>query len=182
MTKKQGAQDEVAWREAKKICRLHARQIEMARRLGMNPKKLPGLRPSERQRWKLPVGAFIEACYRKQFGDADPHAPKPCADTHSPSPTEARPSKPLRNAPGQLSDLVCYFANVADDLEKWLAHGTVDSDVLTQLGEELREIAQALDTGATISPVPAIPLPPRSAHRALRRESRRPAFDDEIPF
>ena len=44
----------------KKICRLNARQLEMARALGMNPKKLPGLRPSPQQRWKLPVGEFIE--------------------------------------------------------------------------------------------------------------------------
>src|SRR4029078_11777358 len=42
------------WRNAKRICRLNARQIEMARALGMNPKKLPGLRPSPQQRWKLP--------------------------------------------------------------------------------------------------------------------------------
>ena len=35
-----------AWTNAKKICRLNARQVEMARVLGMNPKKLPGLHPT----------------------------------------------------------------------------------------------------------------------------------------
>lgn len=57
-----------------------------ARRLGMNPKKLPGLRPSSQQRWKLPVGAFIEECYRKRFGgeaeNADAHVPKPRSNSH----------------------------------------------------------------------------------------------------
>ena len=54
------AHDDEAWTNAKKICRLNARQVEMARALGMNPRKLPGLRPSAQQRWTLPVGEFIE--------------------------------------------------------------------------------------------------------------------------
>ena len=45
MAKKRRAHDEEAWTNAKKICRLTARQVEMARALGMNPRKLPGLRP-----------------------------------------------------------------------------------------------------------------------------------------
>jgi hypothetical protein len=66
MANKRRARDE-AWTNAKKICRLTARQVEMARTLGMNPSKLPRLRPSPQQRWKLPVGEFIEKCYRKHF-------------------------------------------------------------------------------------------------------------------
>src|ERR1700737_28175 len=81
MANKRRAQDEEAWRNAKKICRLNDRQVEMARALGMNPKKLPGLRPSPQQRWKLPVGEFIEERYRKRFGgdplDRHPHQPAP---------------------------------------------------------------------------------------------------------
>src|SRR6516165_6894952 len=74
MPTKRPAPDEEAWKNAKKICRFNARQVEMARALGMNPKKLPGLRPSPQQRWKLPVGEFIEDRYRKRFGDLlDPH-------------------------------------------------------------------------------------------------------------
>jgi hypothetical protein len=48
----------------------------MARALGMNPRKLPRLRPSPQQRWKLPVGQFIEESYRKRFGGGprDQHA------------------------------------------------------------------------------------------------------------
>ena len=181
MAKNGRAHGEDAWRNAKKICRLNARQVEMARRLGMNPKKLPGLRPSPQQRWKLPVGAVIEECYRKRFGgdanDADLHLPKPRSSTQK----EAHASKHHGNAERQLSDLVCYLVNLADDLEKWLAHDTVDRDVLMQVGEELREIAQALDTGAPISPVPAIPLPPPT-RRTSSRQRDLESFDDEIPF
>ena len=60
MAKNRRAQDDHAWRNAKKICQLNDRQVEMARALGMNPKKLPGLRPGPPQHWKLPVGEFIE--------------------------------------------------------------------------------------------------------------------------
>lgn len=79
MAKKHRGHDEAAWRNAKTICRLNARQVEMARALGMNPRKLPGLRPSAQQRWKLPVGAFIEQCYRKRFGGhpQDPERAEP---------------------------------------------------------------------------------------------------------
>jgi hypothetical protein len=49
----------------------------MARALGMNPRKLPGLRPSSQERWKLPVGEFIEERYRKRFGgDPRDHDPR----------------------------------------------------------------------------------------------------------
>ena len=58
------------------------------------------------------------------------------------------------------------------------------SEVLSQVGEELRQIATALDTGAPISPIPAIPSPPRPSRRDLsRRGDRERAFDDEeTPF
>jgi hypothetical protein len=174
MAKDRRAHGEDAWKNAKKICGLDARQVEMARRLGLNPKKLPGLRPSPQQRWKLPVGAFIEECYRKRFGgdanNADPSVSKPRSSTHSTSQREAHASKGLLTAESQLSDLVCYVANLADDLEKWLVHGRVDREIMAQVGGELREIAQALDSGAPISPVPGIPLPPRSTLRTRSRQ------------
>jgi hypothetical protein len=38
MTKKRRAHDEEAWRNAMQVCRLTARQAEMACALGMNPR------------------------------------------------------------------------------------------------------------------------------------------------
>jgi hypothetical protein len=177
----------VAWTNAKKICRLTKRQVEMARALGMNPTKLPGLRPSPHQRWKLPVGEFIEECYRKRFGDPrdrEPHGPERKSRKPSTTDRDADAFERVRNPAWQLSDLVCYLRNLADDLEQWLAHGSIDPEVLLQVREEWREIATALDTGAPISPIPAIPLPPRPTRRDLsQRGDRERAFDDEeIPF
>jgi len=184
MSSKGRSQQEEAWRNAKKICRLSCRQVEMARALGINPKKLPGLRPSPQQRWKLPLGEFIEACYCKRFGHPlDPHSPKSglgSSELLIPQ-QEVQTLKSVRDAKSQVEQLVCYFMNLTDDLEAWLAHGTVGLEVLPQLIRELREIAHALETGEPILPTPDIPPapgPPR--HRSLRH---RPAdFDDEIPF
>jgi len=74
--------------------------------------------------------------------------------------------------------------NLADDLQKWLAHGSIDPEVLPRVREELREIARALDTGAPIAPIPAIPLPPRPARPSFSRRGYRDRTvdDDEIPF
>jgi hypothetical protein len=187
MAKKRRADDE-AWTHAKRICRLTARQVDLARALGMNPRKLPGLRPSPQQRWKLPVGEFIEERHRKRFGgDPDDHAPpgaEPSSRKLSATDRDADVMERVPDPALQMRDLVCYFMNLADDLQQWLAHGSIDPEVLPQLREELREIAKALDTGAPISAMPAIPVPPRPTRRSLsRRGSQERAFhDDEIPF
>jgi hypothetical protein len=188
MANNRQAHDEEAWANARKTCRLTARQVEMARALRMNPRKLPRLRPSPQQRWKLPVGEFIEECYWKRFGGAtrnhDPHGQEPSAREPSSADRDTDTSGRARNPAQRLSDLVCYFTNLADDLQKWLAHGSIDGEVLAQVREELREIANALDTGAPISPMPEIPLPPQPRRRGLSRQrGREPTFDDdEIPF
>src|ERR1700756_2049902 len=118
MATKGGADHEEAWRNAKKICHLSARQVEMARALGMNPKKLPSLRPSPQQRWKLPVGEFIEACYWKRFGGGPPNP-----DPHKPEPGPPKLLTPQGDVDALKGDLVCYLmnlANLADDLNAWL--------------------------------------------------------------
>jgi len=59
--------------------------VEMARALGMNPKKLLRLRPSPEQRWKLPIGEFTEECHQKRFGNPrDEHARAPEPQSRKP--------------------------------------------------------------------------------------------------
>jgi hypothetical protein len=83
----------------------------------------------------------------------------------------------------QAEDLACYLVNLGDGLQKWLAHGTFDPEVLPQVIEELRGIAVAVETGAPISAIPEIPLPPRPTRRAFSQpRDQEQTFDDEIPF
>jgi hypothetical protein len=185
MAKQRRQHDEEALKNAKALCRLNTRQVDMARALGMNPRKLPRLRPGPQERWKLPAGAFIEECYRKRFGehpqkrepaDARPHTRPGISDAHG--------ARSVQDAMSQVGELVCYLMNLADDLQQWLAHGKI-TDVLPEVSKELRDVAKALDTGAWISAIPGIPLPPRPARAAPPRERvHTPSQDDgdDIPF
>src|ERR1700738_2175626 len=47
-------------------------QTQMARELGMNPRKLGVLARGRQEPWKLPLPEFIGKCYRKSFGRSEP--------------------------------------------------------------------------------------------------------------
>ena len=57
------------WIDARKKYKLSHARIEMARKLGMNPKRFGKLDNNDQERWKLPLGDFIEKCYLKAFGE-----------------------------------------------------------------------------------------------------------------
>jgi hypothetical protein len=67
MSKKKIPQKLIPWLEAKKRHRLSDMHIQMARELGMNPKKLGKLDNHKQEPWKLPLPQFIEKCYLKSF-------------------------------------------------------------------------------------------------------------------
>jgi hypothetical protein len=60
-----------------KVCygsdsRLSHAQVQMARELGMNLRKLGSLDNHKQERWKAPLPVFIEQCYRRRFGKVQP--------------------------------------------------------------------------------------------------------------
>jgi hypothetical protein len=57
----------IPWVEAKKRHRLTDVQVQMARELGMNPKKLGKIDNHKQEPWKAPLPQFIEGLYRKRF-------------------------------------------------------------------------------------------------------------------
>jgi hypothetical protein len=60
------------WIDARRKFHLSHAQIQMARELGMNPRKLGGLANHGQEPWKAPLPAFIELLYQKRFGRAQP--------------------------------------------------------------------------------------------------------------
>jgi len=60
------------WIEAKKKYHLTDAQIQMARELGLNPKKFGGLANNRQEPWKKPLPEFIEELYFKRFGKTQP--------------------------------------------------------------------------------------------------------------
>ena len=61
-----------AWIDARKRHRLSHAQIQMARELGMNPKKFGRIDNHRQETWKLPLPQFIEHLYLKRFGRKHP--------------------------------------------------------------------------------------------------------------
>jgi hypothetical protein len=69
-----------AWAEAQKRFHLSNLHIQMARELGLNPKKFGGLANHRQEPWKLPLPEFIAECYRKRFHRERPAQVVPLAE------------------------------------------------------------------------------------------------------
>jgi hypothetical protein len=60
------------WFEARRRFKLSHAHIQMARELGMNPKKFGSLANERQEPWKAPLTEFIAQSYRKSFGRSEP--------------------------------------------------------------------------------------------------------------
>ena len=68
MGKKKLSQSLQDWVEARKRFHLSHAHVQMARELGMNPRKLGQLDNHDQEPWKAPLPQFIEHLYLKRFG------------------------------------------------------------------------------------------------------------------
>jgi hypothetical protein len=60
------------WVEARKRFHLSHAHIQMARDLGLNPKKLGKIANHKQEPWKAPLPVFLEELYEKRFGRRRP--------------------------------------------------------------------------------------------------------------
>ena len=60
------------WIDARRRFKLSDAQIQMARELGMNPKKFGSLANEKQEPWKKPLQQFIVDCYFKRFNRSVP--------------------------------------------------------------------------------------------------------------
>ena len=65
------------WIDTRKRFHLSHEHIQMARELGMNPKKFGKLANHKQEPWKAPLPIFIQECYLKRFGKEHPDDVKP---------------------------------------------------------------------------------------------------------
>ena len=72
MAKKKTPEKYRIWIDARKRFHLSNAQIQMARELGMNPKKFGKLANHKQEPWKAPLPDFIESIYFKRFGKRQP--------------------------------------------------------------------------------------------------------------
>jgi hypothetical protein len=69
------------WIDARRKFRLSHEHVQMARELGMNPKKLGKLDNHDQEPWKLPLPEFIRKLYSKRFGKERPDAVRSIEET-----------------------------------------------------------------------------------------------------
>lgn len=60
------------WIEARRRFKLSHAHIQMARELGMNPRKMGSLANQQQEPWKVPLHEFIVGCYFKRFNRSAP--------------------------------------------------------------------------------------------------------------
>jgi hypothetical protein len=60
------------WIDVRKRYHLSHAHIQMARELGMNPKKLGKKANHDQEPWKVPLPVFIDGLYFKRFGKSRP--------------------------------------------------------------------------------------------------------------
>jgi hypothetical protein len=60
------------WIDARKRHHLSHAHVQMARELGMNPKKLGKIDNHKQEPWKAPLPEFLESLYYKRFGKERP--------------------------------------------------------------------------------------------------------------
>jgi hypothetical protein len=66
------AQNLQDWVEARRRFHLSHAHVQMARELGMNPRKLGKLANHDQEGWKAPLPQFIERLYSERFGRERP--------------------------------------------------------------------------------------------------------------
>lgn len=72
MKKKRIPADLQKWIDARRRFHLSHEQVQMARELGLNPKKFNSLANHKQEPWKVPLSQFIERLYFKHFGKEMP--------------------------------------------------------------------------------------------------------------
>ncbi|MCP4134143.1 MAG: hypothetical protein GY754_24435 [bacterium] len=91
------------WIDARKRFKLSHAQIQMARELGMNPKKLGQLNNHKQESWKAPLPVFIEELYRKSFGKDQPDTVKSIEEIYI---EKEKKKQEKRERKKQLMDLI----------------------------------------------------------------------------
>ena len=61
-----------AWVDARRRFHLSHAQVQMARELGINPKKLGGMANHRQEPWKVPLPQYVEELYLKRFKKEQP--------------------------------------------------------------------------------------------------------------
>jgi len=91
------------WIEARKRFQLSHAHVQMARELGLNPKKLGKLANCDQEPWKLPMPDFIVKLYMKRFWRARPETIRSIEEAAAAKQAKKQARKAARAASSQPS-------------------------------------------------------------------------------
>jgi hypothetical protein len=92
------------WIDARRKFRLSHEHVQMARELGMNPRKLGKLDNHDQEPWKLPLPEFIAKLYSKRFGKERPDAVRSIEETAAAKQAKKQAKKTTGDGPRQIVD------------------------------------------------------------------------------
>ena len=92
------------WIEARRKFHLSHAHVQMARELGMNPKKLGKLDNHDQEPWKLPLREFIGKLYFKRFGKECPDAVRSIEEMAAAKKAKKQVKKAARGSARRMSD------------------------------------------------------------------------------
>jgi hypothetical protein len=92
------------WIDARRKFRLSHEHVQMARELGMNPKKLGKLDNHDQEPWKLPLPEFIGELYHKRFGKRRPDAVRSIEETAAVKLGKKQAKKAARDGARRMAD------------------------------------------------------------------------------
>jgi hypothetical protein len=96
------------WIDARRKFHLSHEHVQMARELGMNPKKLGKLDNHDQEPWKLPLSEFIGKLYFKRFGKGRPGAVRSIEEMAA----AKRAKKRTKKGPAKASNSSGRAANI----------------------------------------------------------------------
>lgn len=99
------------WIDARKRYHLSDAQIQMARELGLNPRKFGKLANEKQEPWKKPLPEFIEEVYFKRFGKRRPDMVRSIEELVD----EQREKKALRKAKKDKMDDIQIVNQTPDE-------------------------------------------------------------------
>ena len=65
------AYSDALWQEVKRKCRLNVADLELAKKLGLNPRSLMKNVPNKSEPWKAPVGVWLREIDAKRQKKAE---------------------------------------------------------------------------------------------------------------
>jgi hypothetical protein len=92
------------WIDARRKFHLSHEHVQMARELGMNPKKLGKLDNHNQEPWKLPLREFIGKLYFKRFGKKRPDAVRSIEETAAAKQAKKQAKKAAHDGAPRMTD------------------------------------------------------------------------------